>query len=106
MYIVSSRSLLSSFFKVTLREILYGGSKDNWWELVDFWGARYFGAYSMGLTREGDSYGCQIRRQLNAREITGRWNSFKSVLCSVALGNFEIFSCLINKCLLVVIPSI
>jgi len=65
-----------------------------------FWSIQY------GVTREGDSYGYQIRRQLKAREITVRRNSFKSVFRSIALRNFEIVSCLINKCLPVVIRSI
>ena len=43
----------------------------------------------MELTHEGDSYGCQILRQLKARQITARKNSFKPVLCSIALRNFQ-----------------
>jgi len=50
--------------------------------------------------------GCQIRRLLKAGEIAARRNIFKSLIRSVALGNFEIFSRLMNKCLPVVIPSI
>jgi hypothetical protein len=82
------------------------GSKYIWWGLVDFRGERCFGAYSLELTSEGDSYGCQIRRQLKARQIAERKNSFKFVLCSIALWNLETAPCLLNKCLLAVIRSI